>query len=169
MPILNLADVARGEARVEGQILPSDPLWEGSEVKLEGPLRVDLRAQSVGEGVLVRGEMKVRLALECRRCLEPVVRELDDEVTLLFEPLNGEEVADLEGEVYPLPARGDYVDLGPPLREELILRLLDYVVCSESCRGLCPKCGANLNDGTCDCVPEEESSPWSALKKLKFD
>ena len=56
--------------------------------------------------------------------------------------------------------------LGPALREELILRVPDYVVCSESCRGLCPSCGVNLNETTCECVPEAESSPWSVLLPL---
>lgn len=169
MPILNLAELARGEARVEGEISPTDPLWDGSDVRLLEPLRVDLRAQSVGEGVLLRGRIRTRLDRECRRCLTPVERVVDDEVTLLFEPLGDEEEAELEGEVYPLPARGDQLDLGPPLREELIVRVPQYVVCSESCRGLCPSCGANLNETTCACEPEEKSSPWSGLRNLKFD
>lgn len=169
MPILSLAEISRGEGRVEGAVSPGDPLWEGSAVQLQEPLRVDLRAQAVGDGVLVRGRMQTRLGLECRRCLAPVAVAVDDEVTLLYEPLAEDEEEDLEGEIYPLPARGDELDVGPALREELILRVPAFVVCSESCRGLCPSCGANLNETTCECVPEEEPSPWSALKNLKFD
>lgn len=169
MPILNLVEVSRGETRVSGEIAPEDPLWDGSDLHLDEPLRVDLRGQAVGDGVLVRGTMATRLAMECRRCLAPVRVDVADEVTLLFEPLAGDEEEELEGEVYPLPARGDELDLRPALREELILRRPDFVVCSETCRGLCPTCGANLNETTCSCVPVEESSPWSALKNLKFD
>ena len=169
MPILSLNEVSRGEARFTGDVSPDDPLWEGSDVRLQEPLRVDLRAQTVGDGVLVRGRMYTRVTQECRRCLAPVEAEVDDDVTLLFEPLGDDEEAELVGEVYPLPERGDALDLGPALREELILRLPDLVVCSESCRGLCPTCGANLNETTCECVPVEESSPWTALKNLKFD
>lgn len=169
MPILSLVEVSRGEVRVEGELSPDDPLWDGSDLRLEAPLRVDLRGQEVGDGVLVRGRMRTRLGLECRRCLAPVGVAVDDEVTLLYEPLAAEEEDELEGEVYPLPERGDQLDLGPALREELILRVPAFVVCAESCRGLCPSCGANLNETTCECVPEEEPSPWSALKNLKFD
>lgn len=169
MPILSLAAVARGETRVEGAISPEDPLWDRSGFELAEPLRVDLRAQSVGEGVLVRGRIHARLGLECRRCLAPVAVEVADEVTLLYEPLAEGEEEELDGEVYPLPGRGDTLDLKPALREELILRVPDFVVCSETCRGLCPSCGANLNETTCECVPAAESSPWSALKNLKFD
>jgi uncharacterized protein len=169
MPILTLAAVARGALRVQGEISPQDPLWEGSGLELVEPLRLDLHAQTVGDGVLVRGRVTTRLGLECRRCLEPVRVAVEDEVTLLYEPLAEGEEDELEGEVYPLPARGDELDLGPALREELILRVPDFVVCSDTCRGLCPSCGANLNETTCQCVPEPETSPWSALEKLKFD
>jgi uncharacterized protein len=169
MPILSLTEVSRGETRFTGAVSPEAPLWEGSDVRLQEPLRVDLRAQTVGDGVLVRGRMRTRLTQECRRCLAPVAADVEDEVTLLFEPLREDEEEELEGEVYPLPERGDELDLGPALREELILRLPDFVLCSENCRGLCPTCGANLNETTCACVPVEEPSPWSALKNLKFD
>lgn len=169
MPILSLLELSRGERRVEALISPEDPLWEDSAVVLLEPLRVDLRAQFVGDGVLVRGRIHTRLERECRRCLTPVLVAVDDDVTLLYEPLTGEDEGELDGEVYPLPPRGDELDLRPALREQLLLRVPDFVVCSDSCRGLCPTCGANLNETTCECVPAAESSPWTELKKLKFD
>lgn len=169
MPILNLTELARGDVRVDGEISPEDPLWEGSAAVLSEPLRVELRAQAVGEGVLVRGRMWTRLAPECRRCLVEVPSAVDEEVTLLFEPLRGDEAEDLEGEIYPLPDRGDRLELGPALREELLLRIPEFVLCSADCRGLCPSCGANLNETECDCVPGEDAGPWDALKKIDFD
>jgi uncharacterized protein len=169
MPILSLVEVSRGETRLESEISADDPLWEGAGFDLLQPLRVELRGQMVGEGVLVRGRIHTRLGLDCRRCLLPVEVEVDDDVTLLYEPLAEEDTDELDGEVYPLPARGDALDLGPALREQLILLVPDFVVCSQACRGLCPTCGANLNETSCDCVPEAEEGPWSVLKKLKFD
>src|SRR5690606_1455349 len=129
MPILSLTEVSRGGARVDGEISPDDPLWEGSAVKLAEPLKVQLGAQSVGEGVLVRGRMSTRLSQACRRCRAAVRVEVDDEVTLLFEPLDDEDQGDLDGAVYPLPERGDRLELGPALREELLLRVPEFVVC----------------------------------------
>lgn len=169
MSILDLTEVYRGEARFEGELRPDDPLWEGSGLQLMEPLRLDLVAQPVSEGVLVRGRMVTRLALECRRCLTEVVHAVDDEITLLFEPLLPDEEEDLDGEVYPLPSRGDQLDLKPALREELMLRVPEFVVCTAECRGLCATCGANLNETTCECVPEAAESPWDALRNLKFD
>lgn len=169
MLTLSLAEVSRGEVRVRGEIPPDDPLWDGTGVALREPLRVELDARSVGEGVLVRGRVQARLDRQCRRCLTEVPTEVDDTVDLLYEPLDPEEEEDLSGEVYPLPPRGNELDLGPALREQILLRVPEYVVCEEACRGLCPQCGTNLNQAACSCVPETGGNPWDALKKLKFD
>lgn len=166
---LSLAAVFRGEVRVRGEIAADDPVWGESGPDLQAPLRVDLTAQPVGEGVLVRGRIDTRLGLECRRCLEDVAVTVDGEVDLLYEPLAEEEEDELAGEVYSLPDRGDELDLRPALREQLLLRVPEYVVCREACRGLCPHCGSDLNETTCACEPDTGGSPWEALKKLKFD
>lgn len=155
--------------RVRGEIATDDPVWAGTAVVLAAPLEVELSATSVGEGVLARGRMRTRLERECRRCLVSVPVEIDDTVDLLYEPLAGEEADELAGEVYPLPERGDELDLRPALREQLLLRVPDYVVCRDACRGLCPQCGVNLNETTCACVPDTGSDPWGALRKIEFD
>jgi uncharacterized protein len=167
---LSLTAVSRGEVPVEGEVAPDDPVWEGPGLALIEPVRAELHARSVGEGVLVRGRIHTRLGLECRRCVIAVEHEVDDTVDLLFEPITDEEEeAELSGEVYPLPDRGDLIDLRPVLREQLLLRVPDHVVCDEACRGLCPQCGTDLNQTTCSCEPATQASPWDALKKLKFD
>jgi uncharacterized protein len=166
---LSLTELARGEASVRGEIPPDDPLWQDADLVLLEPLRVELDARSVGEGVLVRGTMRTRLQLECRRCVTTVPYEVNEPVDLLFEPLEGDEAEDLSGEVYPLPERGADLHLQEPLREQLVLRVPLYVVCAEECQGLCPQCGADLNESPCGCTPAAEPGPWEALKKIKFD
>lgn len=166
---LSFAALARGEARVQEAIPADDPLWEDTGLPLAGPVEVELVGSRVGEGVLVRGTVRAPLAMECRRCLTPVQQVVEDSVDLLFEPLDAAEEEELGGEVYPLPARGDELELGPALREELLLRVPTLVVCDEACRGLCPQCGADLNRTTCACVPDEPTGPWDALKNVKFD
>jgi uncharacterized protein len=164
-----LAAVSRGEVDVRDEVAPDDPLWDATGLDLREPLRVELRAQPVGDGVLVRGRISTRLVLECRRCLKEVPTAIDASVDMLYEPLDRVEEDELGGEVYPIPARAGELDLGPALREQLLLQVPDFVVCEEACRGLCAQCGANLNETTCSCVPEESGTPWDALKKLKFD
>lgn len=156
------------EVRLQETIPPDHPMWEGLGAALSAPVEVDLTARDVGEGVLVRGRLRSRARLECRRCLTETERAIDQPVDLLFATLE-EEDEDAGGEVYPLPARGSDLDLSGPVREQIVLHLPQYVLCREDCRGLCPQCGADLNAGPCDCAPEQAESPWDALKKLKLD
>lgn len=166
---LSLAAVDRGDARLREQVPPDHPMWKDTGVELTSPLEVELTATDVGEGVLVRGTLATTVRQACRRCLDPVERDVREHVDLLFtEPAQGEEEVD-DGEVYPLPARGDDLDLTTAVREQVLLQVPEFTLCREECRGLCPSCGANLNDGACECVPEQASSPWDALKNVKFD
>ena len=169
MLILSLTAVARAPVRLQGQIPVDDSLWTEAGIVLKEPFEFDLEARTVGEGILVRGEIRAELEAGCRRCLVPVAVRIGDRIDLLFEPLTEEEEADLSGEVYPLPSRGDALDLAPAIREQFVLRIPDYVLCSETCRGLCPRCGAELNRIECGCVVEEYGSPWDVLKDIEFD
>lgn len=169
MPNLSLTDVARGPVRIKDSIPADDPIWNEAEFSLREPLALDLEARSVGEGVYVRGRMRTRLQLSCRRCIEPLDLPVDEEVDLYYEPLEGREAEEWGGDVYPLPARATEVDLTPALYEHMVLNVPIFVVCREECKGLCAQCGGNLNETSCDCTPEEAEGPWDALKKLKFD
>jgi uncharacterized protein len=165
---LNLSAVDRGEVPVREEIPPDHPMWAGTGMVLSEPVRVDLVARSVGEGIFLRGTLQTKVRVPCRRCLATTEREVDETVDFLFQEL-AEEDEDAAGEVYPLPPRGAEVDLSDAVREQLLLRIPQYVLCTEECRGLCPRCGADLNEAPCDCAPEEEASPWGALKKIKLD
>ncbi|HEU0079463.1 MAG TPA: DUF177 domain-containing protein [Longimicrobiaceae bacterium] len=155
--------------RVRDDVPPDHPMWQGSQVSLAGPLHVDLTARSVGEGVFLRGTVGGTLRLPCRRCLAETEHRLDETVDFLFDEIRDDEEEEMEGEVYPLPERGDELDLTDAVREQVLLRVPQYVLCREECRGLCPRCGADMNEAPCGCGPEEEDSPWVALKKIKFD
>lgn len=120
---------------------------EGSDVEL------DLRLESVVEGVLVSGTARVHVVAECARCLDPV--SWDEEVDLqeLFAypatDARGAVVDEAggDGEDDPLPTLdGDLFDLEPTLRDAVVLTLPLAPVCRESCTGLCPECGVRLED-----------------------
>jgi len=69
-------------------------------------------------------------------------------------------------EAYPLPERDREVDLMPGLREHVILAVPEFPLCSELCRGLCPRCGADLNQGPCGCEAPPDSR-WAGLERLR--
>jgi uncharacterized protein len=55
------------------------------------------------------------------------------------------------------------------VREEVVLAVNPYVVCDPECRGLCPKCGAKLDEGECGCADDEADPRWAALRDLKSE
>lgn len=128
------------------------------------PARVTLRAEESGDGsIRVIGTVSVRLTETCSRCLGETVREREIPIDIRFEP--GLDAWDEGPQLYALEADRERVDVGPALREELVLALPEYPVCRAECRGLCPRCGADLNQGDCDCGEEPGDARWDALRR----
>ena len=155
----------RHQLSIDEFVPPDDPAWIGAEATLVEPLHVRLVAQLAGSDVVVRGRVEGRASMPCRRCLEDVTFDVAEEVTFLFRPGLDPVAAEAE-EAYPLPEKGRDLDLGPALREHVLLALPRFVECSETCKGLCPACGTNLNETTCDCSEVEIDPRWAALKRL---
>ncbi len=166
MLTVDLGQLQRAQRlEIDGQVDPGDPLLADLEFGLTTPLTVQLEAHQAGPDVLVRGRMQGEVELPCARCLTPVRRMLDEEVTLLY--VEGvDEVAAEEQEVYPLPEKGWTLDLGPALREHLVLAAPRHALCREDCRGLCPTCGADRNEAPCECGASTVDERWAALRRL---
>lgn len=150
---------------IDARVDPADPLLAGGDVRLAVPLAVQLEVQQAGADVVVRGRLTGEVEIACARCLKPVRQKLDEEITLLY--VEGLDPAAAEAEeVYPLPERGRALDLGPAVREHLLLAAPRFALCDEACRGLCPSCGAELNETTCECGESEVDERWAALRRL---
>lgn len=150
---------------VERTVLaPADLGLEMVAVPTGAELELELRLESVMEGVLVSGTARAPLAGECARCLEPLTSDLEVSLQQLYAyPGSGsaddEEIDQLEG---------DFLDLEPALRDAVVLALPLSPVCSEDCLGLCVTCGTRLSDD-----PGHEhvdTDPrWAALQGLAQD
>ncbi len=152
--------------QVEGFLEPDQHSFEGCGFVLENPLHVALTAAWAGSGeMVVRGTMKGSVRQGCRRCLEPFGRVVNSEVTMVFA---SPEILDDDDEETRRIERGEReIDLGPHLRDELILLVPMYVECREDCKGLCAGCGANLNETDCQCSTEDMDPRWDALRAHK--
>ena len=121
--------------------------------------------------IRIAGDLRTRAALPCARCLDPVVRNLERSFDLLYRPLGADagpeerSVSATESEVSYY--QGDGLLLEDVLREQVLLALPLKAVCREDCRGLCPKCGANLNEKQCFCKDHVEDPRWEALKDIR--
>ncbi len=113
----------------------------------------ELYAQRVSDELVVRGSLRVDVDLQCARCSE----FFSTTVT----------VSDFL-RAYPAPEGTDSVDITEDLREEILLHISGFAVCGEECRGRCSQCGANLNEGLCECKKDDGPSPFSALDNLSL-
>ena len=126
------------------------------------PVELDLRLESAVEGVLVTGTATVAIHGECVRCLVSVDDRLEIDVQELFVYPSSEATEDEASRL-----DGDLIDLEPLLRDAVVLELPFQPLCAPDCAGLCPECGANLNDR-----PEHshETAPdprWAALARFE--
>lgn len=154
--------------RVDARLPPDDPLFAESELTFARPLGVDAEASVAGSGeVVVRCSLDGALSQECRRCLAPVESEIDREITLVYAPTD--ELDEPDPEVRALDEAAEELDIGSAIREELILDLDRYVTCDPECLGLCPICGIDKNEESCDCTLEEPDPRWDALRALNTD
>lgn len=110
--------------------------------------------------VNVVGDIVCRIQGFCDRCLASVSRE----ITLPFDQtFYKDEASDEDSYVY----YGSKLDVTKAVCDEIILSLPTGLLCKEDCKGLCPKCGADLNKQQCGCDASRENA-FSALKDLKF-
>jgi len=128
----------------------------------DSDLVLDLRLESVSEGVLVSGTIRVSLIGECARCLDPLTSELEVDIQQLFVyPGNEIDADDQDDEIGQLV--DDYVDLEPALRDAVVLALPLAPVCREDCPGLCPECGARLEEVGPQHRHDQVDPRWAAL------
>lgn len=159
----------QGRLRIDEDVEPDFTLWEEGDVELDGPLRVRLEARRAGRGdLLVEGRISAEIVIDCRRCLEPVRQQIDEEVSFFFRAGIDPVTAERE-EVFPLPVGENEVDLTEAIREHLLLSVPRLVECRADCRGLCPRCGIDLNEGTCSCEDSEPDPRWAPFRELKLD
>jgi uncharacterized protein len=123
------------------------------------------------EDIRLTGNFETTLELHCARCLEPVAKDVSSTFDLLYRPQGSdagvEERTVNEAESEISYYTGDGLVLEDVLREQVLLAVPLKTVCREECRGLCPRCGRNLNFEQCECTEPAADLRWAALKELK--
>lgn len=153
------------EESVPVRIFERDELLELSPVSWSGQIR------RLDQGYLLRARVSYDQTLACQRCLGSVTEPVDEEVELLLlrhERGADEEERELgEKDLGVVVVDEDEVDLQPILVEQIQLNVPMRPLCREECAGLCPTCGADLNQGRCDCVNETVDPRWAGLAVLR--
>lgn len=140
------------------------------------PISVSGVIKPIGSGILrFDGTAQTAISMNCARCLAPVDVPIVAEMAQRFAkpPM---ETASKKSEEFSLDEldaepidENDRIDLEDIILYEIKLSIPMRVLCKEDCKGLCPNCGQNLNEGTCSCDMKEQDPRWDALKGLSFD
>jgi uncharacterized protein len=162
---ISVADML-GRPGAHRDVSVSAPLGDvGSALaRLDGPpVRLQGRLESVVEGILVTGSVEAHVTLRCARCLTSLRSEVAVDVCEVFFSPGHEEAA--EDDSYRVV--GEEIDTEALVRDAVALALPLAPLCREECRGLCPSCGRDLNEGPCDCSFEETDPRWAPLEALR--
>ena len=153
-------------AQVQGDLPADDPVWGANDPRPVGAVHVEGRLSAAGESrFYLSGEISGAVQLSCRRCLVDVTETVREGIQCLFAP-EGDPTAEGDPDVYLYDPGARELDLKGAVRESWLLAAPAFVQCKADCRGLCPRCGIDLNTGTCSCVPATSDSRWDALRNL---
>jgi len=128
--------------------------------------------KKVGLQLLVRGHVAGVVRMRCSRCLRDFDLDMHEEVDIEMRPfldLEGSapdvelETDDLDVEFF----RGESLDISQFVAEQIALAIPMKPLCRETCAGICPQCGADLEKGPCGCTFEAPDERWGELLRLK--
>jgi uncharacterized protein len=133
-------------------------------------VRLDGRIEPAGDGYLLRGNLRGGLTVTCARCLEPAPVAIDAPMAISFVE-KGDDEDDEEEDAQDDVVKFEHgvIDVGGPIRDEILLAVPMSAICREDCAGICPSCGQNRNLTPCDCEKHAiDTSKLGALAKIKL-
>ena len=180
-----VADITEEGLALSADLTGEDLGLSDADMSIRGTLAVGLDLRAVDRTICVDGVVEGTAIRQCVRCLKSFDDPMAFSIHVAYErevkavtsakrqpPQNGksplpEEVEreELNDDLYYFT--GDHLELAPMLREQLILASPMHPQCSESCLGLCARCGKDLNDGPCRCPAEPTGSPFDVLRSMK--
>ena len=132
---IKIRDVTSKGLTLSEQVAPSDIGLMPEDLNCLSPLLITTRVERVDNTILAHTQVEGRYSFLCSRCLAPIDNERCQEFDFDYEIEKGMES----------------IDLGEDIRQEMILACPPKVLCSTSCKGMCLKCGVNLNKEECKC------------------
>jgi len=154
----------------DGLELETDVAVETGENAEPDSAHASLRLSRIGKRVLVDGSIQISVSMRCSRCLGDFSYPLD--IAFQEEYIPAEELdtkGDHEltgGELNIGFYRNDELDTGELVKEQVLLGVPMKPLCSRDCRGICPECGINLNEGFCNCSAEKIDPRLAPLKRF---
>ena len=126
---------------------------------LKKPVKIKGAAKNRAGVVFIELTAEYTISAPCDRCAADIERKESLPLTyVVVQETEGEDTEDF------VVAEDQKVDLDPLVRDDIVIRYPSKLLCSPDCKGLCPNCGKNLNEGDCDCAKEQTDPRLDALK-----
>lgn len=156
-----------------GEVIFDDALLAHLDAGFASPVKIEGKYVTDKGEVYVTSKAETELDVKCDRCLKPIKYELVFEVDETFALEDSPKVYEDEVMRYS----SNVVDLDEAIKQSFFLALPIRILCKEDCKGLCPHCGRDLNEGACGCEQtdseiakdDESSSPFAVLKNINFN
>lgn len=181
-----IADITGEGLSLAGDVTAEELALADTDAVLKGPLAVGLDLRAVEGTVCVTGVVEGTAVRQCVRCLKDFEAPIAFSLRVAYERETksatlgqkrdelrkkkpalaaGVESEELNDDIYQYS--GDHLELAPMLREQVILASPMHPLCQDDCLGLCPRCGKDLNEGSCPCPAETTGGPFDILRTLK--
>ena len=147
----------RSDLAISGTLQTCLPAGRASVAQLDGALVI----QNLGSRVLLNGTLQAEGRAECGRCLEEFTIHWNVPVDVMV--LRDVDAGECEGEALLILQSAGEVDLHEPLRQCSVLAYPQAHLCKADCKGLCPECGIDRNQDTCDCSENAVDPRWEGL------
>jgi uncharacterized protein len=143
----------------------SNELELGEQFRSE--VLVDATLDKTPTQILLTSNIITVGSFECDRCVAPFGEQLTSSYTMLYVH-EGSETEYLDPEEFQVLSAGqNIIDLTEDVRQTLLLAVPFKLLCNKECKGLCPTCGVNLNQGSCSCKNESVDERWEQLLRLR--
>ena len=166
--IIDLRELEDGFTDLEFDESPEELHIEDESLHFSSPVNTQLSFYRLGDSLSVKGRSQARVTTDCVRCLKPTEISLESRFKFVFQKDRPENVSDGDDDsLIWLDKKGENIDLGEEIKDYVLLEIPQNPVCSDTCVGLCPTCGENLNTNTCSCKEESVDPRWEALRAIK--
>ncbi len=167
--VIDLELLQEGETEWSTAVNPEEIDLSHPDFTFDEKIHAQLVVMHVEQQYIIRGWVTTQARSECVRCLASFTVPVEEHIAWAVQELP-EQMEDSEGDdsedFWHIPAGTSELEIGDRVRETILVALPTNPRCTPDCRGLCPQCGTNLNEGDCDCRQESIDPRWAALQEL---
>jgi len=149
---------------LQGTLDLTELFRDHSDYRLLAPLKYDLTAKAADDRIVVTGRLSCEVRMSCSRCLDTIDENVEVPFEEHFRIVRDEDGETNEEDDEAVPVTEERIDLTPYVAEEFVVQLPYAPLCKETCKGLCPECGTNLNEQSCGCNTEKIDPRMAALQ-----